>query len=441
MLLPKRVDPSVAQGFGSVVAARARRCSIEAVAVRSLCLFVFCLALLERTASAQDVAVTTHGQTVTPARSSDVALHGLSVDFEFLPDREAFRVKAAFELENKSTRETKLQLGLAEARCESDSDEDDPCGDPTAFRFEELASTLRGEALPAKRGRLDPKHEWTPALGGIWLFDARLKPSERAPIEHSYIMPAGPAAGGGMSAAFVTRTGSLWSEPIDKSVFTFLLPVNSCLVVEPEHIARRNRRVVLRGGQPWLQLSYAAQRWSPKSDIALHFETCVPPRDTELAGCTLVDALVSFTYGPSPDNETGPITRDELKKKLQQLSKTELQACGNMVFDAYASYYKPEELAVLANRPAAKRHYTGPLLTEDDWKWVGLVDETLTERSEQKPPPRPTAPIGGCAAVQSGRASTGAWAGSVAVAVLYALRKRGRRRTGLPYSQRASHSR
>ena len=56
------------------------------------------------------------------------------------------------------------------------------------------------------------------------------------------------------------------AEPIDKAVFTFVLPVNSCLVVEPEHIARRNRRVVLRDGQPFLQLSYAAQRWEPKTD-------------------------------------------------------------------------------------------------------------------------------------------------------------------------------
>lgn len=383
MLLPRRVDAWIAPGFGLAL-----------------------LALVAQSTSAQDVAVIPHGQSVTPTRSSDVALHGLSVDFEFLPDREAFRVKAAFELENKSTREAKLQLGLAEARCESDSDEDDPCGDPTAFRLEELASTLRGTPLPAKRGRLDPKHEWAPALGGVWLFDARLKPSERAAIEHRYIMPAGPAAGGGMSAAFVTRTGGLWSEPIDKAVFTFLLPVNSCLVVEPEHIARRNRRVVLREGQPWLQLSYAAQRWSPKSDIALHFETCVPPRDTELPGCTLIDALAGYAYGASPENDSPPASHDELKKRLATLSRVELQACGNAVFEAYASYYKPEELSVLAKRPAAQRHYTGPLLTPDDWKWVSLIDEVLQQPATPAPAAKPKAADGGCGVTTSVPAPT-----------------------------------
>lgn len=392
---------------------------------RSLCLCVFGLALFAQPAGAQDAAVTSRGQTVTPVRSSDVALHGLSVDFEFLPDREAFRVKAQFELENRSTREAKLQLGLAEARCESDSDEDDPCGDPTAFRFEELESTLRGAALPAKRARLDPKHEWAPALGGVWLFDARLKPTERVQVEHRYSMPGGPAAGGGMSAAFVTRTGSLWAEPIDKSVFTFVLPVDSCLVVEPEHITRRNRRVVLREGKPWLQLTYAAQRWTPKSDITLHFETCVPARDTELAGCSVLDALASFAYGPSPENASAPESRDELKKQLAKLSKLELRACGDAVFEAYSSYYKPEELAVLAKRPAAQRHYTGPLLTPDDWKWVSLVDEVIAQTATKPAPAaKPNAADGGCTVTTRSTTRAPAWLGLLLMAAA-SLRRRG----------------
>jgi hypothetical protein len=230
----------------------------------------------------------------------------------------------------------------------------------------------------------------------VWLFDVRLPPSERAPVEHRYLAPASPAAGGGMTAAFVTRTASLWAEPIDKASFTFLLPVNSCLIVEPEHIARRNRKVILRDGTPWLQLTYGAQRWAPKSDIQLHFETCIPPRDTELNGCSLLDALSAYAYGASPDNETGPITASDLKKKLEQLPTEELKTCGNAVFEAYASYFKPEELQVLSKRPAAQRHYTGPLLTQDDWKWVSIVDEVLTAKSKQKPQAKPKA-SGGCA--------------------------------------------
>jgi hypothetical protein len=340
--------------------------------------------------------MTTRGATVAPMRAADVALHGVSVTFEFVPDSESFSVEQQFELENRAARETRLQLGLIEARCESDSDDEDPCGDPATPRLERLESTLRGTPLQAKRARLDPKAEWAPALGAVWLFEVRLKPSERAPIEHRYVAPAAPAAGGAMSAAFVTRTASLWAEPIDKATFTFVLPVNSCLVVEPEHIARRNRKVILRDGTPWLQLTYAAQRWAPKSDIQLHFETCVPPRDTELKGCSLLDALSAYAYGASPDNDTGPITADDLKKKLEQLSAAELKACGDSVFEAYASYFKPEELQVLANRPAAKRHYTAPLLTQDDWKWVSLVDQVLAERSRQGPAPKPKA-TGGCA--------------------------------------------
>jgi hypothetical protein len=347
---------------------------------------------------AQDFPLTMRGSVVTPARSSEVALHNLSVEHEYLPDREAFRVQTQLELENRSAHEIKLQLGLAEPRCESDSDEEDACSDPTAIRFTDLETKLRDAVIPtAKHAQLDRKHEWAPALGNVWLFDVKLKPSETAKLEHRYVLPASPAAGGGMSAGFVTRTGSAWAEPIDKAVFTFILPVNSCLVVEPEHIARRNRRVVLREGQPFLQLTYAAQRWTPKTDVALHFETCIPPRDTELQGCSLVDALASFTYGASPDNDTPPPSRDELKRQLVQLSDIELKTCDNAVFEAYASYYKPEELAVLAKRPVAARHFTGPLLTPDDWKWVGIVDEAIAQKASMpKPQAKPKDSGAGC---------------------------------------------
>ena len=79
---------------------------------------------------------------MAPVRSTDVALHGLSVTFEFDADREAFSVKEHFELENRAARETKLQLGLIEARCESDSDDEDPCGDPATPRIEKLKAQV-----------------------------------------------------------------------------------------------------------------------------------------------------------------------------------------------------------------------------------------------------------------------------------------------------------
>src|ERR1700754_2156294 len=126
----------------------------------SLCMLGVALAT---TARAQDFPLTAHGATLTPTHSSDVALHNLSVEHEYLPDREAFRVRAQFELENKSAREAKLQLGLAEPRCESDSDEEDECSDPNAIRFTELESKLRDATIPStKHAQLDRKHEWAP---------------------------------------------------------------------------------------------------------------------------------------------------------------------------------------------------------------------------------------------------------------------------------------
>ena len=102
---------------------------------------------------AQDVPVTGRGNNLVAAHSNEVALEGLAVELEFLPDAEAFRVKAQFELVNHATREVRLQLAMPEPRCESDSDEEDACASADAFRFEALESTARGVALPARRGR------------------------------------------------------------------------------------------------------------------------------------------------------------------------------------------------------------------------------------------------------------------------------------------------
>jgi hypothetical protein len=365
-------------------------------------------------AHAQDAPMTGRAGSVVPTHSADVALQSLSVELAFVPEREAFQVKSSFALTNNAKRETRLQLGLAEARCESDSDEDDPCADPSSTRFEEFTTRLRGAELTTRRGRVSPQHEWASALAGVYLFDVRLRPAERAEVEHRYVVPAGPAAGGGMNATCVTRAGSLWAEPIDKATITFLLPVYSCLVVEPEQIARRNRRVVLRDQKPWLQLTFAAQRWTPKGDVSLYFETCVPPRDTELSGCSLLDELTRFAYATTTDGEPSqPIEREALKSKLSKLSEDELGRCGQAVFDAYASYYNASELSALARRPSAKRHYAAPLLTPDDWKWVGLVDEVVAARKTAKPLPPPVPPKkvadGGCSISPNRASPSGAW--------------------------------
>jgi hypothetical protein len=180
-------------------------------------------------------------------------------------------------------------------------------------------------------------------------------------------------------------------------------------VIEPETVTRRSRRVVLRDGAPWLQLVFAARAWVPKTDLALHFETCLPPRDTELTGCPLLDELSRFAYPPAgPPDPDAPeaLSRAELKARLAALDPPAREGCADAVFRAYAAYYDAQELAVLARQPSAARHYTAPLLTEDDWRWVGLVDEVTRERAAQ--PPKPTAAkpshpdAGGCSSSGAG---------------------------------------
>ena len=98
-----------------------------------------------------------------------------------------------------------------------------------------------------------------------------------------------------------------------------------------------------------------------------------------------------------------------MKALLQKLESDELTRCGDLVFSAYAAYFDEAALSVLAKRPSAARHYTGPLLTPQDWQWVALVDEVVAGRKLQKPAATPQQePDQGCAgcavgAPQSGR--------------------------------------
>ncbi len=357
----------------------------------------FALIAIPIAAHAQVGPMPLRGTHATPTAHGDVSMRALSAELVFEPESETFAVQARYELSNAAAREVRVQLGMPEPRCESDDEDAAACADPHAFRFESPAIRVRGQPVPMRKATLPSQHEWAPVLAGVWAFEVRLRGNEVAPVEHAYRAPAGPAAGGGRSATLATRAAQLWAEPIDRATLTFVIPVRSCLVVEPEHIQRKSRRVVLRDGEPWLSLTYAARRWTPRADLSLYFDTCIPPRDTELPGCSLLEPLAHFAYGPAAEGEGAPVERKELEVQLGKLSEAELKQCGDAPFAAYGSYYTAEELLVLADRPSASRHYTAPLLTPADWKWVSLVDDVIAARKSKPAAPRvPAADSGSC---------------------------------------------
>jgi hypothetical protein len=399
-------------------------------------LVVLGLCVLPQSASAYDGVMAGAGANLVPQPNQSVAIHSAHVALTFVPDEQAWRVHASYELDNSAGAALSLQLGFPEYRCawQGEDDDEDDCADPDAYRYQDMETLVRGQAVKQRRGRLSAKHAWAHALGAVWLHNVRLGAGERVPIEHRYVMPASSTAVGGMSATYVTRTGSLWAKPIERATFDFWIPVRSCLIVEPEGIGRRLRKVVLRGGEPWLQLSYGARSYRPETDLSLHFETCIPARDTELEGCSLQDQLARFAYptGPDYDGDSGPIDRAEIKARLQELESDELKRCGELVFRAYATYFNEEELAVLAKRPAAARHYTGALLTPEDWQWVALVDEVIAARKLQKPAATPQQePPEGCAGCTVGAAPSRTGVGPVVWLLMTAellRRARSRRR-------------
>jgi MYXO-CTERM domain-containing protein len=395
-------------------------------AVLSLACLPLALSLAAAPAAAGDMPFQGAPTSLAPLKTDAVVLASQSVEFVFDPEAVVWKVHARGELENQSAAVSGLQLGLVEYRCDPDADEES-CLDPGGFRFEALEMRVRDAPLSLRKGQISSKHAWAAALGGVWLFNLRLAPHERVSVEHRYQVPPSFSRRAGASISYVTRGASLWAKPVERASFTFFIPVRSCLVVEPEGIARTSRNVVLRDGEPWLRLGYGARRWAPAEDLSLHFEVCVPARDTELAGCSLVDQLARFAYPPAetaPD--APPIARTDMKAELQKLETEELERCGRLVFDAYASYFEASELAALAKRSSAERHYTGPLLTPEDWQWVGLVDEVIAERKLKRPAPTPEQkPPSGCACSVQARPSGAGWA-ALSLALGFGVRRRRR---------------
>jgi hypothetical protein len=203
-------------------------------------------------------------------------------------------------------------------------------------------------------------------------------------LEQHYRVPAGESGEGGFSVSYLLRGGTLWGKPYGRATFKFLIPARSCLVVEPEAIPRKSRRVLPHDPEPLLELVYEAYVLTPSRDLNLYFEPCVPARDTEIAGCSASAQLARRFYPPEPGEEVEPIEEAALKEALDALLDAELERCRDGVFAAYAAYFDEAALKKLPAVRESSRSYTAPLLTAADWAWVHYLDAQLGQRAEAK---------------------------------------------------------
>jgi hypothetical protein len=314
-----------------------------------------------------------------PLRAAALYIKAQTVELTFVPDKHAFDVSVRSELASTGQAAVGAQLGIPEFSCEAESEFEDHC-DPARNAFSHIDVSVRDKPLTLRKQRVPPDPSATDAPTSAWLLPLRIQPGENVSVQQHYTVPAGEANEGGWSASYLLRGVSAWSKPIGRATFKISFPARSCLVVEPEQLPRKSRRVVPHGDEPWLELVYEAYGFMPARDFALYFEPCVVARDTEMPSCPVSADLARFFYPPQDDAEGEPIDESKVRADLAHLSDTELTRCRDGVFETYAGYFAPAELKKLPTHRESDRHYTAPLLTEADWKWVHYLDHAVAER-------------------------------------------------------------
>jgi hypothetical protein len=323
-----------------------------------------------------------------PQKPTPLAIKVHSAELNFDPVQHAFSVTTRTDVvlpEEAQSSAASATLMIVEHGCGDQSELDDRC-DPQRLAFPQLSASIgeRTQVLEKIRGGRSQGDQ--PAA---WLLPVHVKKGEPLSLEQRYRVPAVESGERGYGISYLLRGVSAWSKPLGRTTLKLSIPAYSCLVAEPQEIARKSRRVVARDDGLWLELVYEAYQYLPKRDFELYFEPCVVPRDTEIKDCSVSALLARKFYPQQEGEEVEPVTDQQLTQALTPLTQRELIACRDGVFAAYAAYYSEEELKRLPTHPQANRHYTAPLLTAADWDWVRYLDARIVVH---KPDPVPAAP-------------------------------------------------
>jgi hypothetical protein len=331
-----------------------------------------------------------------PTTSTGVIMKLHSAELTFEPEQHTWQVNTRSELVASDARAAQVTLAIPEYGCAAESEFEDAC-DEARSSFAALDVNVDGRTQALKKLPAKPSSEQDPSA--LWTLPLRFDKTGSHVLEQHYRVPAGESGEGGFSVTYLLRGGTLWGKPIGRATFKFLIPAHSCLVVEPEGVPRKSRRVLPgEAGVAQLELVYEAYVLTPARDLKLYFEPCIPARDTEIVGCSASAQLARRFYPPEPGEEVEPIAEAELKQTLDALPDAELERCRDGVFAAYAAYYDEASLKKMPVLRESARSYTAPLLTAADWEWVHYLDGLLEQRGVAKkastapPVPTPTKP-------------------------------------------------
>lgn len=210
-------------------------------------------------ASANDAAVGGRGIDLSPIQETRIRM--VSEDIRLVQiERAQFSVHATYVFENPGDEPVALRMGFPERRCGPDSVSD--CNDDGSFS--EMRTLVGGERVAHTVEQVGPRTEWGDELGRIFVFSVDFAPGERKIVEHHYTY-TGTDTVMGVELEYVTRTGALWSGPIEDATFTitFNKPVCETWMHESMFAAIAERSTTAEGSR--IKLHY--ENWTPERDI------------------------------------------------------------------------------------------------------------------------------------------------------------------------------
>ena len=366
-------------------------------ASRGLCVAAAMAAvgLASGAAIANDVAFGGAGADLVPLAedrvqmlSEDIRIQRMAPGgYEILGDG-YWQVRAAYRFRNLAGESVRVQMGFPEPACPEDSD----C---TFTGFEDMTTTVRGEAAELRTGTVDRRHPWAEHIDRVHVFDVTFAPGETVEIVHAYRHGLTEYVNGGEDLTYITRTGALWAGRIEVARFRISLPFRPWGIALGSWGAQLARFAETRvDGRPQVELELERTDWEPEDDLVLSFGPGFPTLESPslIDGCPAPGELFDH------DLSTDAIDVAALVERTKALSDAEFRICRNAVFAHHGKdfddpeldrfFYGEQGLQVRGAGDAASAgdvfarnpDFSPDMLTDPEWAYVKAIQSAQEAR-------------------------------------------------------------
>lgn len=329
-------------------------------------IFVAAITLIAGTVSANDGVFGGAGGSVAPLMETRVSMVSEDIVMEVAdrpdPWPEQWHVEAKYVFENRSDEPVTLQVGFPELPCMGDCPEDNP------YTFRGLETTVRGEPVKHRIGKVKRGLKWQHAYGRIHLFDVTFAPHEQVVIAHTYNHNLS-ASVDGKQADYVTTTGAYWNGPIGRATFTVRAPWRHSYTAYPKGFVMTDRRETMVDGRRRWTYVFNMERWVPKTNFTLFFGNDTERRPSQCPTYYEVETATDVVGVRVPPAELA----QEAKKLYKEASAADLRICRNWPYALHGYPFKSADLRDFYYAKAVITHcpYCGPEDGGDqDEQWI-----------------------------------------------------------------------